>query len=544
MRTGPSCRVPQTANRHQQQQRRRWRMIPSVSVVSSMPTIRLPPSVRCSGFVMPSIRDPHGIAPPSRQVRPRSSLSTIRASFFAIRCPSSTPACGRSAFSGPTRVCARPTPRRRAASRSPQSDPPFVALHIRRGDSAKEKGAWIPLRTFWNAAKRVVAASRLGRRRPKSARRCTSPPTPRKWSNVFRYLTANESALYRVVFDDEQVRFSLSGRFEIDRQVALIDSAIARNARSKHAFEFLTDIMAFERAAAFVGTLGSNVGGIVAELRNGTQCTFLDIERDREKLHVNDVPLDVTFRAYAAQGGGASRRRRDSRWRHWDIFGRRCTASGQDDKQYGVNKVLWFRQALFPTHGQDAVAFNCAVDGQGAGIDRALIWSLIWSEKRHQRISCSRTMTGAVASCKRWSKRHCVDELLNDTTASGKFKWTKLGSLRCTLRPHMATTKWCRLCSTTRRRRQCREVAAHQCCCRVFCSRRQLDRHAFRWTTDNEFRGDRFGACKECECTEYWRPPDSDRVRCDACDCAPLKHVKLTESVRANICNFGINWHY
>lgn len=310
---------------------------------------------------MPSIRDPHGIAPPSVK---SDRVLIVNDPGVIFRYPMSfIDACLW------TQRIFRPNARLRDAYADKArrlalsaSDPPFVALHIRRGDSAKEKGAWIPLRTFWNAAKRVVAA--LG-----------WEPTPEKRAtvyvatdteevvDVFRYLTANESALYRVVFDDEQVRFSFSARFEIDQQVTLIDSAIARNARSKHAFEFLTDIMAFERAAAFVGTLGSNVGGIVAELRNGTQCTFLDIERDREKLHVNDVPLDVTFRTYARRAEAPPT---PTRFEVAPLGHFWPTMHGfvSDDKQYGVNKVMWFRQSLFPTHGQDAVAFNARLMGK------------------------------------------------------------------------------------------------------------------------------------------------------------------------------------
>jgi ankyrin repeat protein len=45
----------------------------------------------------------------------------------------------------------------------------------------------------------------------------------------------------------------------------------------------------------------------------------------------------------------------------------------------------------------------------------------------------------------------------------------------------------------------------------------------------NEFEGSRYGQCKaeDCECKEYRRPVEASKVRCDACDCAPLKHVKL-----------------
>lgn len=310
---------------------------------------------------MPSIRDPHGIAPPSNK---QDRVVIVKDPGVIFRYPMSfIDACLW------TQRIFRPNARLRDAyvekSRRlalTASDPPFVALHIRRGDSAKEKGTWIPLRTFWNNAKRVVAE--LGwKPTPQNRATVYVATDTEEVVDVFKFLTANDSALYRVVFDDEQVRFSLSARFEINRQLTLIDAAIARNARSKHAFEFLTDIMAFERAAAFVGTMGSNVGGIVAELRNGTQCTFLDIERDREKLHVNDVPLDVTFRAYVDKSEAPPQ---PARYEVAPLGHFWATMHGfvSDDKRYGVNKLSWFRQALFPTHGQDAVAYNSRLMGK------------------------------------------------------------------------------------------------------------------------------------------------------------------------------------
>lgn len=305
---------------------------------------------------LPSIRDPNGIAPPSMKSQRVNVVNDVGIMYrydmtFVDACHW-------------IQRIFRPNARLRAAydekAKRLALDGPFVALHIRRGDSAKEKGAWIPLRTFWSAAKRVVAS--LGWT-PTTERRATVyiATDTAEVVDVMKFLTTNDSSLYRVVFDDEQVRFSFSARFEIDRQLTLIDSAIAHNVRSKHAFEFLTDIMAFTKATAFVGTLGSNVGGIVAELRNGTKCTFLDVERDQDILHVTNVSLEDSFRKYLKQAPPLPTRFERAPLAHfWP------TMHGflANDKHYGLNKVSWFRQALFPTHGQDAVSFNSRLMGK------------------------------------------------------------------------------------------------------------------------------------------------------------------------------------
>jgi len=46
-------------------------------------------------------------------------------------------------------------------------------------------------------------------------------------------------------------------------------------------------------------------------------------------------------------------------------------------------------------------------------------------------------------------------------------------------------------------------------------------------TASTSFRGRNYGACTECRCTGYLAPPAERGVSCDACGCAPLKHIGL-----------------
>lgn len=161
----------------------------------------------------------------------------------------------------------------------------FVAVHIRRGDSAWEKGVWLPIKTFLTAARRM-ASERLPRH---------DGPYPiyvaTDTQEVVDYIdrVADRERL-RIVIDREQIRYNLT-RVE---SLAKMDPLTYSTAHyDQHAVQFISDlaILAFE-AAAFVGTLNSNVGRLMGELRNGTATTFVDVLEYQTKLHVNDEPLD------------------------------------------------------------------------------------------------------------------------------------------------------------------------------------------------------------------------------------------------------------
>jgi hypothetical protein len=161
----------------------------------------------------------------------------------------------------------------------------FVAVHIRRGDSAWEKGVWLPIKTFLTAARRV-ASERLPRHDgPYSIYVATDT------QEVVDYIdqTADRERL-RIVIDREQIRFNLT-RIESLSKMDPLTYSTARY--DQHAVQFISDlaILAFE-AAAFVGTLNSNVGRLMGELRNGSATTFVDVLEYQSKLHVSDEPLD------------------------------------------------------------------------------------------------------------------------------------------------------------------------------------------------------------------------------------------------------------
>jgi hypothetical protein len=172
----------------------------------------------------------------------------------------------------------------------------FVAVHIRRGDSAWEKGVWLPVKTFLTAARRV-ANERLPRH---------DGPYPiyvaTDTQEVVDYIdrTADRERL-RIVIDREQIRFNLSRVESLSKMDPLTYSTAHYD---QHAVQFISDlaILALE-AAAFVGTLNSNIGRLMGELRNGSAVTFVDVLEYQSKLHVNDEPLDRY---------GASPRRADS----------------------------------------------------------------------------------------------------------------------------------------------------------------------------------------------------------------------------------------
>ena len=161
---------------------------------------------------------------------------------------------------------------------------PFVALHVRRGDSAWEKGEWLPLAEMLTAARRAARALAL----PRPATLFLASDT----ADAVRYITAAAGRWrFNVRVAQNQSRYELS-----DVKAATLNelNPLTFTAADKdaHSLQFITDLMIMRDAAAFVGTLNSNIGRLMAELRNGTNCHFVDAERHKFRLHLSTTRLD------------------------------------------------------------------------------------------------------------------------------------------------------------------------------------------------------------------------------------------------------------
>jgi hypothetical protein len=161
----------------------------------------------------------------------------------------------------------------------------FVSVHIRRGDSSWEKGEWLGLDKFVVACRR--AASDLADiRRPFTVYVATDTA---EVVDYFDAVVRDDRMIF--VFDREQDRFNLStaNLLELD------PLTFAAKQKDDHSVQFLTDLTLMLHAAAFVGTLGSNVGRLVAELRNGSNCHFVDVDQNKVRLRVSTTRLDRPF---------------------------------------------------------------------------------------------------------------------------------------------------------------------------------------------------------------------------------------------------------
>lgn len=109
--------------------------------------------------------------------------------------------------------------------------------------------------------------------------------------------------VFRLVIDDGQLRYNISETLAKTHSLAYMKMlSYMTDEPIRHTLELLTDIMMMWRAEAFVGTLNSNIGRTVAELRRGDSCHFLDIESNLQRLRVSDTDLS----AYATDDGASS----------------------------------------------------------------------------------------------------------------------------------------------------------------------------------------------------------------------------------------------
>jgi hypothetical protein len=92
---------------------------------------------------------------------------------------------------------------------------------------------------------------------------------------------------FRIVVADNQLRYNFTGEAGLD----IIALSYKTDNVTQHSRELLTDMMMLWRATAFIGTLNSNIGRVVSELRQGERCTLLDIETQRQWLQINDTDL-------------------------------------------------------------------------------------------------------------------------------------------------------------------------------------------------------------------------------------------------------------
>lgn len=170
----------------------------------------------------------------------------------------------------------------------------FVGVHVRRGDSAWEKGEWLPITRFLSVA-RQVAAAMPAMRRPFTLFVATDT------QEVVDYLdaVAGDDADVRLVIDRQQIRFNLT-RAQAADLGQLNPLTFSTEARDDHAIQFLSDVSILAlHSAAFVGTLVSNVGPLVAELRNGSDCHFVDVLEHADRLHVHSLALNASEAASA-----------------------------------------------------------------------------------------------------------------------------------------------------------------------------------------------------------------------------------------------------
>mmetsp|Transcript_3876 Transcript_3876/g.6287 ORF Transcript_3876/g.6287 Transcript_3876/m.6287 type:complete len:331 (-) Transcript_3876:25-1017(-) len=172
----------------------------------------------------------------------------------------------------------------------------FIAIHIRRGDSAWEKGNWLPIHSFLQSARRV--ASQKNMKKPYLIYVATDT------ADVVDLLKLSvREEVFRLVIDDGQLRYNISETLAKTHSLAYMKMlSYMTDEPIRHTLELLTDIMMMWRAEAFVGTLNSNIGRTVAELRRGDSCHFLDIENNLQRLRVSDTDLS----AYATDDGASS----------------------------------------------------------------------------------------------------------------------------------------------------------------------------------------------------------------------------------------------
>ncbi len=165
----------------------------------------------------------------------------------------------------------------------------FIGVHIRRGDSAWEKGEWLPIQRFLEVAHR--AASELpALKRPLTLFVATDT------QEVVDYLDVVVSGdpHFRIVVDRQQIRFNLTRAQAADLE-HLGPLTFSTEAHDDHALQFLSDLSILAlHSAAFVGTLVSNVGTLTAELRGGERVHFVDVLGSKAGLRVSSVHLNVS----------------------------------------------------------------------------------------------------------------------------------------------------------------------------------------------------------------------------------------------------------
>jgi len=161
----------------------------------------------------------------------------------------------------------------------------FIAIHIRRGDSTVEKGGWIPVTYFLQQARRLT--SKYGLKKPAVIYVATDT------ADVLPLIESlARTDQFKIVFESNQLRYNLTHDTAADL-AALKTLAYLVDDPTQHTFELITDMMMMWRSTAFIGTLNSNIGRTVAELRAGVACTFADVETQLEKLQINDTRLDL-----------------------------------------------------------------------------------------------------------------------------------------------------------------------------------------------------------------------------------------------------------